>query len=346
MGLVLTTGDEQSTQGGLTPSCVTDWYIPEDQDVGVICYPGAIKATGDLLLAANILRADAVWRHSQEQHCPPDWQYEYNGINFRVHRQGTVGGTIYILRRISTNLPKVEDIGLPDEVLRLLTWRNFGDSGGLVLVSGGPGHGKSTTCAALVLGRVRRFGHFCLTVEDPPEFALHGEYLSLAGPLTQIIQVSARSESFAFDLKDSLRCYPSNVKGSMLMVGEVRDGGAAAQLLRAAVNGQLVFTTVHASDPIAALERILSLAKEEMGSDEARSLLAHSLRAVLHQSLEAGRLDVTHLFSMNSTSSVASRIKGGNLALLSTDLEAQKTQLARRGLIQALTGQGRNGNNK
>ena len=233
---------------------VTDWYIPEAEGEKVIVYPGAIEATPELLEHARELRDLALWRQSQDATPPSDWQLDYKNTQMRAHRQSTVGGTLYILRRISTDLPELKKLGLPAEVLRLLTMANFGEHGGLVLLTGGPGHGKSTTAAAILLERVKAFGYFCLTVEDPPEFAMHNEYLAANGRIGQIIQVPARSESFAFDLKDALRCYPSSMKGSMLMVGEVRDGNAAAQLLRAAVNGQLVFATLHAGDPIAALE--------------------------------------------------------------------------------------------
>lgn len=317
---------------------VTDWYIPEGDDQEVIIYPGAIKATGELREHAKHLRDLALWRQSQDLAPPSDWQLEYHEIQMRAHRQSTVGGTLYILRRISTDLPELKKLGIPAEVVKLLTMPNFGEHGGLVLLTGGPGHGKSTTAAAILLERVRAFGYFCLTVEDPPEFAMHNEYLASNGRIGQIIQVPAKSESFAYDLKDALRCYPSSMKGSMLMVGEVRDGNAAAQLLRAAVNGQLVFATLHAGDPIAALERVLSLAKEEMGQDEAKSLLAHSLRGVLHQRLEAGKLQMEVLLSMSPTSTVAARIKGVSLAQLSTDLEQQKTLLARGKLLESIRG--------
>ena len=331
------------TAKAMSWSDVTDWYIHEVEGQEVIIYPGAIKATGELLEHAKQLRDLALWRQSQDLTPPSDWQIEYQEIQMRAHRQGTVGGTLYILRRISTDLPELRKLGIPAEVVKLLTLPNFGEHGGLVLLTGGPGNGKSTTAAAILLERVRSFGYFCVTVEDPPEFAMHNEYLTSNGRIGQIIQVPAKSESFAYDLKDALRCYPSSMKGSMLMVGEVRDGNAAAQLLRAAVNGQLVFATLHAGDPIAALERVLSLAKEEMGQDEAKSLLAHSLRGVLHQRLESGKLQMEVLLSMSPTSSVAARIKGVSLAQLSTDLEQQKTWLARGKLLKSIRGSTRTG---
>jgi twitching motility protein PilT len=326
-------------QTSLDWESVTDWYIPEAEGQEVIVYPGAIRAAGPLVEHAKQLRDLALWRQSQDTTPPSDWQLDYQGVQMRAHRQRTVNGTLYIMRRISTVLPELKKLGIPAEILRMVANPNFGEHGGLILLTGGPGHGKSTTAAAILLERVKAFGYFCLTVEDPPEYAMHNEYLAANGRIGQIIQVPARSESFAFDLRDALRCYPSSMKGSMLMVGEVRDGNAAAQLLRAAVNGQLVFATLHAGDPIAALERVLSLAKEEMGADEAKSLLAHSLRAVLHQRLTNGKLEMEALVSLTPTSSVAARIKGASLAQLSTDREQQRTLLSRGKLLESLNTQ-------
>lgn len=319
---------------------VTDWYIHEAEGQEVIVYPGAIRATGELVEHAKRLRDLALWRQSQDVHAPADWQLEYDGVQMRAHRQATVGGTLYIMRRISTDLPELKLLNLPGEVYRMFTMADFAEHGGLVLLTGEPGHGKSTTAAAVVLERVKTYGYFCLTVEDPPEFALHREYLAANGKIGQIIQVPARSASFANDLRDALRCYPSNMRGSMLMVGEVRDGDAAAQVLRAAVNGQLVLATLHAGDPIAALERVLSLAKSEMGEVEAKSLLSHSLRAVIHQRLQNKRLGVEVLISTSPTSSVAARIKGqAGLAQLGTDRDQQKTWLSRGKLLESLAAQ-------
>lgn len=322
---------------------VTDWYIPEDENADVIVYPGAVLAVGEILHHAQELRRNAVWRMSQDPQASVDWKVEHHDILLRAHRQSTVNGPLFVLRRISAELPQIRDLGMPGEVMRLVTAPVFGESGGLVVVTGGPGHGKSTTCAAIILERVKAYGYFCLTVEDPPEFSMHGNYTAPNGCIGKIVQVQAKSDSFAYDLKDALRCYPSSMKGSMLMVGEVRDGNAAAQLLRAAVNGQLVFATMHASDPIAALERVLSLAKEEMGADEARSLLAHSLRAVLHQRIVAGRLEVDPLVSLSETSSVANRVKSGHLPQLSNDREQQRIWLKSNRLTQMLSSLAKDG---
>lgn len=321
----------------LGTSDVTDWFIPEEGD-NVLVYPGAIKAHGELLEFAKELRKDCAWRLSQSVDPPDDWQTDVGEYSFRVHRQVTVGGTKYILRKVSKELPVLSGLGIPDELVKILSWQKFGDGGGLVVVSGRPGHGKSTSCSAIILERVKAFGYFALTVEDPPEFAMQDEYMAKNGAMGQIIQVPAKTETFASELRGALRCYPANMRGSMLMVGEIRDGEAAAQLLRAALNGQLVFATVHSNNPSAALERILAMAKEAMGDEVAHSLLSASLRLVIHQTLIGGKLEVQPLFSMHASTPVASAIKRGQISTLSSTLTMQQALLKKNSgaLIQSL----------
>lgn len=318
---------------------VTDWYIPENDDSPMLAYPGAVKVQGDgeLPRHANRLREAVLWRQGQDAEILRDWRLQYEGLWFRAHRQRTVDGVMYILRRISTNPPSLQELRMPEEITNLVMRQSFGEFGGLVLVCGGPGQGKSTTCASFVQSRVREHGHFCLTVEDPPEFSLHGNYDTADGRVGKIVQVPATGDSFAAELKDALRCYPSQMRGSMLMVGEVRDGDTAAQLLRAAVNGQLVFSTLHASDPIAALSRMLALASQEMGESEASGLLAHSLRAVLTQRLLHRLLKVDVLLSLGPTSSVAAQLRTGNLQSLASEVEQQRTLLNARKLVARIS---------
>ena len=326
--------NSEKTKFAETFNDVTDWYIPINEDQETLVYPGAVFARGELGEIAATMREKILWRDSQDDKNDRDWRLDFRDGLFRIHKQPTVDGMMYIVRRISTDVPELESLGIPEDIKNYMCSPMLGNMGGLVLVCGEPGHGKSTTCASVLLSRVKTFGSFCLTVEDPPEFALHGEYESSKGRVGKLVQVPARSDSFAADLRDALRCYPSNVSGSMLLVGEVRDSIVAAQLLRASVSGQLVFATLHAGDPISALERLHTLATEAMNSKEAQNLIARSIRVVLHQRISSGALQVQSLISTSSSSNVALRIKSGNFAMLSSDMEHQKA-LSKSGRLTA-----------
>lgn len=302
---------------------ITDWFIPEGDESSTRVYPGARQVSGELLTHAKRI-GELIRKRKEANSLTRDYRIEYEGQIMRGHMQATVEGVMHILRRMSRELPSVHVLGLPPEVKRALIDKHFGEHGGLILFTGGAGAGKSTTASAVVTERVINHGAFCLCVEDPPEFMLHGDHHANGGKVGKIIQVPAESSSFSECLRDALRCYPSNTKGSMLFIGEIRDSHTAEQALKAAVNGQLVIATFHASDPIAALERILSMGREHLGSEVAKSLLAHSIRAVIHQSLTNGSLSSTCLFSMNSQTAVAASISAGQIRLLTTELEQQK----------------------
>jgi len=316
-------------------SDITDWFIPEGDESSTRVYPGARQVSGDLLAHAARI-SDLIRKRKEAGKLTRDYRIEYEGQIMRGHMQETVEGVMHILRRMSRELPSVHVLGLPPEVKRALTDKHFGEHGGLILFTGGAGAGKSTTASAVVTERVINHGAFCLCVEDPPEFMLHGDHQANAGKVGKIIQVPAQSSSFSECLRDALRCYPSNTKGSMLLIGEIRDSHTAEQALKAAVNGQLVIATFHASDPIAALDRILSMGREHLGSDVAKSLLAHSIRAVIHQSLANGSLSSTCLFSMNAQTAVAASISSGQIRLLTTELEQQKVFIDKGLLLNRL----------
>jgi len=155
-------------------------------------------------------------------------------------------------------------------------------AGGLILICGETGNGKSTTCASAIKSRMQKFGNFGLTVEDPPEFPLHGKQ----GEFGRCIQTEVRSGDFANALKGAMRCYPT-MNGSILFVGETRDHETASEVLRVATNGHLVFTTIHGTDIISSIKRFISLATANRSSSEAdiKGIFASSMRMVLHQRL-------------------------------------------------------------
>ena len=315
-------------------SGVTDWYIPEARPDDTFLYPGAQKASLAQRQTARTLLAlakSACYPIDEEGHRSDtldDYRIEFEGRFYRGHRQRTVDGVFHILRA-TTVVPDSKNLGLPNAVRNLLCCAQLGEMGGLVLVSGRPGHGKSTTSASIILERVKQHGAFCLTVENPVEFPISGTYPAPGGRNGTIIQVEAVTKCFADELRDALRCYPSNYQGSMLLVGEVRDAETASQVIRAAANGQLVFMTTHAGNPVLCLERLMALASAQFRDQrEVAVMLASTLRALVHQELVNGKLSVNTLFSFSTESEVAAVLAGGDPRMLQTEINRQKTLLA------------------
>lgn len=211
------------------------------------------------------------------------------------------------------------------------------NSGGLVIISGETGQGKSTTCAALIRARLERYSSFCLTLENPPELPLHG----LHGERGICVQTDVRSGGFGEALRGAVRCYPTQ-GNSMLFVGEVRDPETAGEALRIAINGHLVVTSIHGGDIVSSMKRMLSLAQsyQNMGEAEAKSVFSSAFRLIVHQRLKDGangekRLEAQGLFSPSYASPVANRIRQGQLEGLSTDIQ-QQAQLLDRGLLEKI----------
>jgi Tfp pilus assembly pilus retraction ATPase PilT len=315
-----------STPDALAPERYTDWYVPDREPQLGVVFPGPAQIPKALVSFAQALRDEA------RAKTDPDFSMVVHGIRFRGHRQTTWQGTEYVLRRQPQEVMAFKEVGIAPQLATLLLSPELND-GGLVIICGEPGHGKTTTCAATIKERLERYGGVCNTLENPIEQPLSGWYGEEGGPRGICRQVE--TTDFAQGIKNSLRCFPADPRRSILLVGEVRDGETAAQTLWAANAGHLVFTTMHGSDILSALQRLASLSSERsLSSREARALLADSMRLVIHQTLQvddrAGerRNPTFHaLWSGNRSSKLAGYIRNPENAMtaLKTELTRQET---------------------
>lgn len=310
---------------------ITDWYLFANNPLQGFVYPHSesIQDNPALHHQAILLTAQCVERHQAGNN---EFLLHDGGQIYRGHSLESVDGWMYILRRIPKDIPKMDDLKMPSAIRDLLLHPRL-SAGGLVIITGETGQGKSTTCAATIRARLEKFGSFCLTIEDPPEFSLNGKI----GSEGRCVQTEVQSGNFAKALHGAMRCYPAK-SGSILYVGETRDSETAGEVLRAAGNGHLVFTTMHGLNIITAIKRFISFATAQQSSSEAdvKMALATSLRMVLHQRLVPSlsipgqpvkkRLDINFIISKDGTTPIAQRIKG-NVDTLSSDIEMQKTAL-------------------
>ncbi|SEA90017.1 PilT/PilU family type 4a pilus ATPase [Alkalimonas amylolytica] len=174
-----------------------------------------------------------------------------------------------VVRRIVTDIPNADDLGLPPILKEIIMSKR-----GLVLFVGGTGTGKSTSLAALLGYRNRNAKGHILTIEDPIEF-VHEHHKSL---ITQR-EVGIDTESFSAALKSSLRQAPD-----VILIGEVRDMQTMEYALSFAETGHLCVATLHANNANQAIDRIMHLVPKEM-HQKLLFDLSLNLRAIVAQQL-------------------------------------------------------------
>ena len=197
---------------------------------------------------------------------------------FRVNGFTTRLGASAVFRTIPTEVPTMEDLGLPPVIKRFAELEK-----GIVLVTGPTGSGKSTTLASMVNHINMYSAKHILTIEDPVEF-FHTSQKSLVNHR----EVGTDTSSFARALKSALREDPD-----VILVGEMRDYETISLALTAAETGHLVFATLHSNSAAKTIDRIIDVfptGDKEM----VRAMIASSLQGVVAQTLlrkqEGGRV--------------------------------------------------------
>lgn len=307
--------------GGKPDGDFTELFLPESKPEEGKIFPGPRELPAELMPLAMTIIEQARSRTET------DFSIHANGRDFRVHRMPTSDGRVLICRRIPSRIWSLSEIRMPRFIEEQLLSHRL-NVGGLILVAGKPGSGKSVTTAALIKARLETFGGICITVEDPVEMPLQGSH----GNGFCLQRGVIGQEAFAGAVRDAMRAYPTQVN-SILMIGEVRDSETAALALQASVDGRLVISTIHGSDPVNAIYRLLSLASHAVGAREARELMAAGFRVVLHQRLKNGILGVQFLFDTASAASTI-RSKDQSLEMLRNEMEQQRNLLKKQYPIQ------------
>ncbi len=167
---------------------------------------------------------------------------------FRVNAFVQQGRCGLVLRTITTQIPKLEDLKLPSVLKDVAMTKR-----GLVIFVGGTGSGKSTSLAAMIGYRNENsYGHI-ITIEDPVEY-VH-EHNNCV--ITQR-EVGVDTESWFAALKNTLRQAPD-----VILIGEIRDRETMDYAIAFAETGHLCMSTLHANSTNQALDRIINFFPEE-----------------------------------------------------------------------------------
>ncbi|MGC0154083.1 ATPase, T2SS/T4P/T4SS family [Chromobacterium vaccinii] len=287
-----------------------------------VLFPGQVKP-GEEYKNFLMKLTEVVLTEQQEVGRRTGFTITIGGLRWRVQRMQQYR---YACRLVMNKAPRLGDLRLLDFHTSMMLSDELKKSGGLVLFSGLTGSGKTTTMNAMVVSRLEKFGGFAQTVEDPVEIVIEGWHGD--GYCTQIdVADSPSGQEFNFDrryaeaITTALRSFPARDR-SMLMIGEVRDAHSAAELLRIAVDGHLVLSTIHSRDIPSALRRLASLARAG-GEAQADEFIADSLRMVFHQRLDNGIPQVTSL-DLRDRKDLSQFLNKGEYARLEGEIDIQR----------------------
>src|SRR3984957_15633242 len=301
--------------------------------------PPMLRMNGDLLpIKFRDLRAVElegyvmeIMTRAQAEHFSTGMDLDFSyvsaeGGRFRVnvYRKDTGVGATF--RTIPADVPALDKLGLPPIVTKLCDYHQ-----GMILVTGSPGTGKSTTLAAMIdhLNGTRKLN--IISLEDPIEFVHRSKNC-------QVIQRELHTHipSFAEGVRAAMREDPD-----VILVGELRDAETIRMAMTAAETGHLVLGTLHTTSAVKTIDRLIdALPAEER--EQTKSFLSQSLLAVVTQILVKtnegrGRKAVVEIMIM--TKAIAKLITSDQTHQIPSQLQMGREfgmQMFDQALLQAL----------
>lgn len=205
-----------------------------------------------------------------------DINYKYKDQRFRVNISYSMDVPVCSLRIIKDELPRFETLGLPD-VVRDLTLK----SQGLILVTGKPGTGKTTTLNSLVNEINEKQNRKIMILENPIEY-VHKNKTSII--VQKEVGIFGDCKDFHLGVKNALRedC-------DVLVIGEVRDRETMDAMLEMAETGHLVIGTLHTNSCSETIDRIINF-YELKEQQTVKYMLASVLKLIVSQRMLKGIL--------------------------------------------------------
>ena len=240
-----------------------------------------------------------------------DCSYHYGSLQFRINVFHENDGICAAIRALSMDIPKLEDIGFPNEVYNDIVKRTHG----LVLLTGITGAGKSTTIASMIDRICEKRACRIITAEDPIEYILPQKYSMVSQR-----EVGRDVQSFPVALKMMLREDPD-----VIFVGEMRDAETIAMTLMAAETGHLVFSTLHTRDAVGTITRILDYFPAGR-QEEVRNQLSLGLAYVASQKLipkKDGTGRIVAMEILNNNYAIANLIRTGKIEQMYSQLQTK-----------------------
>lgn len=223
----------------------------------------------DYFIRGNIEK-DETYRQTKQL----DLSFVFEDIRLRVNISSFDDIPIFTLRLIKNELPKFEDLGIPDVVRRMMYQPQ-----GLILVTGKTNSGKTTTLNALIDEVNQNENKKILTLEKPVEFK-HVSKKSLI--VQKEVGKGKDTLSYREGVKNSLRedC-------DILVIGEIRDKETMEAAIDMAESGHLVIGTLHTKSCAETIDRIINF-YEVRDQASIKYLMSALLKLVVSQRLIKG----------------------------------------------------------
>lgn len=173
------------------------------------------------------------------------YRYRVNATSCLVEGHDAIQIT---LRTIPTTPPKLETMGLPDNIIEAIAPQE-----GVVFITGATGSGKSTLLASIIRNLIEKEDSHrkVLTYESPIEFVFD-EIETISAVVSQS-EIPRHLPNFADGVRNALRRKPR-----LIMVGECRDAETISATLEAALTGHPVYTTLHTSGVAETMRRLVT----------------------------------------------------------------------------------------
>ncbi len=262
------------------------------------------------------------------------FRFFHGGIRYRGGKTQTISSnpeidfeTVVCFRRFKTETPDLDNLsGWTPYNRNYLKYMMGTSGGGIIIIAGGTGDGKTTTGVGLLTYSSKTYPGLTFMIEDPCEYILNGPDQNAPDKSVYMQHEVVKESEWADLMKVGLRFHPRT-----FYVGEVRDADTAAQALLAGVTGHLVILTLHGFSCSGAISALIQRASSIMGGAMARDLLADGLLAAVHQTRNARQSDgsirkfqMSILEGGSRTSAVREHIRQSKNKMLEAEISNQE----------------------
>ncbi|MDZ4660922.1 MAG: type IV pilus twitching motility protein PilT [Pseudomonadota bacterium] len=231
--------------------------------------PSMEAVNQDMMSAITDQLLSAPQKETLEREGYVDLGYGISGLGrFRVNIFKQRGTLRLVIRNIPFDVPDIDNLNLPPIIKKLA----LETERGLILVTGMTGSGKSTTLAAMIDYVNKHRNRHIITIEDPIEFLIKDQKCIISQ-----VELGSDAPTYPKALRAALRQDPD-----IILIGEMRDLDTIDTAITAAETGHLVLSTLHTSDAVETINRILA-AYPSHQQQQIRYQLSSVITAIISQ---------------------------------------------------------------